>query len=70
MNEIVIKVLKTIPGHKVGASVSVPTDAKGTPLNKFWRDRLRDAATDNCIEISKSWRDKKQTKKQSSKETS
>lgn len=43
----------TITSHSKGTKVLVPTDKKGTPLEKFWRDRLRDAATDNCVEIVK-----------------
>lgn len=46
-----IKVNKDLPGFKKGTSVSVEADSKGTPLLKFWRDRLHDAKTDKCVEI-------------------
>lgn len=52
-NTISVKVNKTIPGYPVGVSVIVRINAKGIPLEKFWRDRLRDAETDDCIEIQK-----------------
>ena len=49
---IQIKVLKEIPGHKAGVTVKVQVNGK-IPVQKFWRDRLRDAAIDNCVEIVK-----------------
>lgn len=48
-----IKVLKPIPGYEVGAIVEIKVN-RGVPLKKFWRDRLKDAAIDNCVEIVKS----------------
>jgi hypothetical protein len=33
-------------------------DNKGVPLDKFWRDRLKDAKTDKCVEIIKRTRKK------------
>lgn len=34
-------------------TVIVQTDADGVPLSPFWRRRLQDAVTDNCVEIIK-----------------
>jgi len=30
--------------------VIIDSDAYGKPLSKFWRQRLKDAQTDNCVE--------------------
>jgi len=58
-----IKVLKPIPhyrthksgkgGHQVGEIITVTVDRQGTPINRWWRDRLKDAAIDGCCEIVK-----------------
>ena len=53
----------TIQGHPKGSTVPVQTDKNGTATEKFWRDRLRDAEVDNCVEIVKP-----KTKTKSSKE--
>ena len=34
-------------------ALTIKTDANGVPLDKFWRRRLKDAETDNCVEIIK-----------------
>jgi len=46
-----IEVLKAFDGHPVGAVVSVTCDQTGTPLDRNWRRRLKDAKTDNCCKI-------------------
>jgi hypothetical protein len=46
-----VKINKALPGYSEGVITTVVTDAKGVPLEKFWRDRFLDAKTDNCIEI-------------------
>ena len=46
-----VKVLKEFDGHKVGEEVSVPCDKEGTPLERSWRRRLKDAKADKCCEI-------------------
>ena len=53
MKSINIKVLKTIPDYAIDQVVNVKTDAKGTPLLKFWRDRLQDSKVDGCVEVVK-----------------
>lgn len=32
-------------------TVTVQTDDNGVPLERFWRNRLKDAKTDNCVEV-------------------
>lgn len=34
-------------------TLTIQTDENGVPLERFWRKRLKDAETDNCIEIVK-----------------
>lgn len=38
--------------YKKGQIIPVKAD-EGIPLNKYWRDRLRDAKYDNCCHIVK-----------------
>lgn len=64
MKSIKLKINKVIPGYSIGQITTVFTDNNGTPLSKFWRDRLHDAETDNCVEITKT-----SSKKSSSKES-
>jgi hypothetical protein len=34
-----------------GSIVTVRTDENGTPLDRYWRNRLKDAELDDCVEI-------------------
>lgn len=38
-----------------GKEVTIET-RRGVPVNREWRNRLRDAAIDNCVEIKKTTR--------------
>lgn len=38
---------------RYSGTVTIQTDAHGIPLDKFWRNRLKDAKFDNCVEIVK-----------------
>ena len=49
---IQIKINKIVPGYSVGQKIKVEARG-GIPILKFWRDRLRDAKLDKCIEIVK-----------------
>lgn len=53
MNKIKVKVLSDIPGYAAGVVLNLDADENGTPYSQFWRRRLRDAKTDNCLEIQK-----------------
>jgi len=44
--------------------VTIKTDKNGLPLDKFWRDRLKDSQLDNCVEIVKTKSKTKQEKAQ------
>jgi len=48
-----IKINKPFPGYQVDQIVTIQVDSDGTPLNVFWRRRLKDAKMDNCCEIVK-----------------
>lgn len=49
-NEMQIKLNADLNGHAKGSIITIAAHNK-IPLNQFWRDRLRDSETDNCIEI-------------------
>ena len=51
MNRIKIKVNKMIPPYQVDQIVEVLCDKEGTPLDAFWRRKLRDAKFDQCCEV-------------------
>jgi len=49
-----IKINKPFLGYHVDQVIAIQTDKDGTPLDFFWRRRLKDAKIDNCCEIVKS----------------
>lgn len=48
-----IKINKPFPDYQVGQIVTIQVDGDGTPLDYFWRRRLKDAKIDSCCEIVK-----------------
>ena len=51
-----VKVLKLnapLRGREAGDTVRVKTDKNGTPLDSYWRRRLKDAEIDGCVEFVK-----------------
>lgn len=46
-------------GVNPGESISVEVDRNGKPLERFWRDRVRDAEYDGCVTIDKKAANKK-----------
>ena len=48
---IKLRVEKSIPDFQIGETVLVPVDADGNALSRFWRDRILDAQTDQCVSI-------------------
>ena len=58
---ISVKLNSDLRGLKTGTVVKIKVDKEGTPKERYWRDRMKDAKTDNCIEVIKK-------KKQKSKE--
>lgn len=48
---IEIKINMFMPHYEVGQVIRVATDDDGTPLDVFWRRRLKDAKIDGCCEV-------------------
>lgn len=48
MKQLKLKI-NHVPGYS--GTVTVQTDDNGVPLERFWRNRLKDAKTDNCVEV-------------------
>ena len=48
-----IKVNKPLPGYIVGCIVKIASDKEGTPLDFYWRRRLKEAESESCCEIVK-----------------
>lgn len=46
-----LKLNSAMKGYEAGRTITVQADSSGLPLDKFWRRRLRDAQTDNCVEV-------------------
>lgn len=49
-----LKLNAPLYGLAAGSVVEVQTAADGHPVDRRWRDRLRDARIDNCVEIVQS----------------
>jgi len=47
------KILLNAPlkNHPAGHKLDIDTDKDGVPLSRYWRDRLKDAKVDGCVEI-------------------
>lgn len=60
---IKMKCNQNLGRFKEGQVVQIQANDKGVPVDKFWRNRLRDAEVDGCCEIVKE--DKKVSKKKS-----
>lgn len=63
MNSIKLKLNQPMQGYEAGRQVTVQTDSAGVPLEKFWRRRMRDSKIDNCVELVKPTRSKKESGK-------
>lgn len=46
-----IKLNTSLRGYPKGIELKIKVDTAGTPLERYWRDRLKDSKIDNCIEI-------------------
>ena len=45
-----IKINKPLRGFPAGYKLKIKTDKNGVPLDRYWRDRFKDAPIDGCIE--------------------
>lgn len=50
---IEIRINKPIRGYPVGHRIRILVDKNGVPMDRYWRDRFKDAPIDRCIEIVK-----------------
>lgn len=50
MKTLKIKLNLALNGRKAGDIIELSCDEHGIPLEKFWRDRLKDSEIDNCVE--------------------
>lgn len=48
-----IRLNAPLRGHNQGETIQIDTDKEGVPIAKYWRDRLKDAQIDDCIELIK-----------------
>jgi len=55
-----VKLNQPMQGYETGREVTIECDRSGVPLEKFWRRRLKDAKIDNCVEVIKSSKPKKE----------
>ncbi len=53
MNHIFVKLQTAIDGHPSGQIVRLVSDKNGTPVNSFWRKRIKDSKTDDCLSVLK-----------------
>ena len=58
MKRIEIRINKPIRNYPVGYKVRIMTDDKGIPLDRYWRDRFKDAPIDGCVSIVKKKKNK------------
>lgn len=48
-----LKINQDMAGYKAGRTINISVDINNVPLDLFWRRRLKDAKTDNCVEVIK-----------------
>lgn len=46
-----LKINTPLRGYDAGAEINIKTDKKGVPVDPYWRNRVKDAAIDGCVEI-------------------
>lgn len=47
----VLQLNAPLRGLPVGAKVPIKVDKDGTPVDRYWRDRLKEATKDKCVEF-------------------
>jgi len=46
-----IRINTPLAGHLVGAVIAIKVDENNTPLDRYWRDRVKDSTIDGCVEF-------------------
>ena len=68
LNLQINQILSTPKGKlSKGAKIKILTDENMIPLDIFWRNRLKDSAIDNCVEIVEEESSKKEIKESNNK---
>lgn len=49
--KIKIKINAPLRGYVAETKINIKVDKNGVPLDRYWRDRLKDSKIDNCISI-------------------
>jgi len=57
-----LKLNQSLRGIPEGKIVEVKVDINGLAIERYWRDRMIDAEIDNCVEIVKDEKPKKNIK--------
>lgn len=50
-NKLKLKVNNEALQLMYGAEIEIDVSKTGVPLKRYWRNRLRDAKIDNCVEV-------------------
>lgn len=50
-NKLKLKVNNEALKLMYGAEIEIDVSKTGVPLTRYWRNRLRDAKIDNCVEV-------------------
>ena len=48
-----LKLNTSLGKYPKGMVIDIKVDKAGTPLDKYWRDRIKDSTIDNCVEFTK-----------------
>ena len=61
MNSLKLQLNMPLNGLKAGETVQVELDADGVIKDKYWRRRFNDSKKDNCVQVLKPAKAKKET---------
>ena len=53
MKQITLEINQRIGDRQKGQTITLDTDIEGTPLDAFWRKKLKDSAIDGCVTVQK-----------------
>ena len=51
MSKKTIRLNAPLRSYAAGTELRIEVDEHGTPLDRYWRDRFKDAKKDNCVEF-------------------
>lgn len=46
-----LQINKNVGGKVPGDVIQIKVDKEGTPIDRYWRDRVKDSSIDNCVEF-------------------